>query len=261
MLKNKFSNKLAIAALLAIVALAAFAGFALAQAPTAVITAPVTGATVGATLPITGTATGPNFSYYLVQFKLGDQWTLVDGNVHTTPVTTTGTLASWDTTKYADGAYDIRLLLADKSGQFITTTVSVTVDNTKTPKPAAVLPNRGCTACHTQIAPDGRYSLAWEAMNATQAISLTHPTLPNGFKATEQDCLTCHASQATGDAGVAAPLSLRAIVHPVHLFSDIFSSEFHGNCFSCHDVDGSGKFAVLAEKLNVDAHGVPVLTK
>ena len=248
----------AMLAVVGLVGLAALSGPVLAQGPTAAIISPTTGATVGATLPISGTAAGPNFSYYLVQFKLGDQWTLVDGNVHTTPVTTTGTLASWDTTKYADGAYDLRLLLADKAGQFITATVSVTVDNTKTPKPAVVLPNRGCTACHTQIAPDGRYSLAWEAANAAQGKGLTHPTLPNGFKSTEQDCLTCHASQATGDAGVGAPLSLRAIVHPAHMFSDIFGSEFHGNCFSCHDVDGSGKFAVITDKMTVDALGVPV---
>lgn len=250
-----------VTAALAVVGLVglALSGPVLAQGPTATITSPSNGATVGATLPISGTATGPNFSYYLVQFRLGDQWTLVDDDVHTTPVTTTGTLASWDTTKYPDGAYTIRLLLADKSGQFISSTVSVTVDNTKTPKPAAVLPNRGCAACHVQVAPDGRYSLAWEAANASQANGFTHPTLPNGFKSTEQDCQLCHASKATGDAGVGAPLSLRAIVHPAHMFSEIFASEFQGNCFSCHNVDGSGKFAVITDTMKVDVHGVPVL--
>ena len=239
-------------AVVGLIGLAALSGSVQAQGPTATITSPTTGSTVGATLPISGTATGPNFSYYLVQFKLADQWTLVDGNVHTAPVTTTGALASWDTTKYADGAYDIRLLLADKSGQFITATVSVTVDNTKTPKPAAVLPNRGCPACHTQIAPDGRYSLAW--MNADSK----HPALPNGFKTTYQDCMLCHAPKGTtGTAGTVAPIAMASIVHPAHLFSATFTEEFSGNCFSCHNVDNGGKFAVLGEKITVNAHGVP----
>jgi len=244
----------ALLAVVGLVGLVAFSGSVLAQGPTATITSPTTGSTVGATLPISGTASGPNFSYYLVQFKLGDQWTLVDGNVHTTQVTTTGTLASWDTTKYADGSYDIRLLLADKGGQFITATVTVKVDNSKTPPPAAVLPNRGCTACHAQIAPDGRYSLAWEAMNADPK----HPTLPNGFKSTYQDCMLCHAPKGTtGTAGVVAPIAMASIVHPVHLFSDIFLDEFKGNCFSCHNVDNGGNFAVLGEKITVNAHGIP----
>ncbi|HEX9076298.1 MAG TPA: hypothetical protein VF932_11000 [Anaerolineae bacterium] len=237
---------------LALIGLAGWSSLAMAQGATATITAPVAGDTVGGTLPITGTATGPNFAYFLVQFKLGDQWTLVDGNVHTTPVTATATLASWDTTKYADAAYDLRLLVADKSGQFITATVSIKVDNTKTPKVVA-LPSRGCTSCHVQIAPDGRYTIAWEAMNADSK----HPALPNGFKTAYQDCMVCHAVKGTtGIAGVVAPLTMRAILHPAHMMSDIFVGELKGNCFSCHEVDNGGNFTVLPEKVNVNQHGV-----
>lgn len=237
-----------------IIGLAALSGLSSAQGPSAVITAPTSGATIGGQVPITGTATGPNFAYYLVQFRLGDQWTLVDTTAHNTPVTTTGTLATWDTTKYPDAGYDLRILVADQSGQFITATVSVKVDNTKTPK-AVNLPSRGCTACHAQIAPDGRYTLAWEAMNATSK----HPALPNGFKTTYQDCLLCHASKGdSGTAGVVAPVALRAIVHPAHLFSKIFTEELSGNCFSCHEVDNGDKFTVLPEKANVNEHGVQI---
>ncbi len=239
-------------AIAGLVGLATLSGLASAQGPTATITSPANGATVGGQVPISGTATAPNFSFYLVQFRLGDQWTLVDDTVHNTPVTTTGTLATWDTTKYPDSTYDLRLLVADKSGQFITNTVSVKVDNTKTPKVVA-LPNRGCTACHTQIAPDGRFTLAWEAMNADPK----HPTLPNAFKSTFQDCMTCHAPKGnTGTAGVVAPVTMRAIVHPAHLFSKIFTEELGGNCFSCHEVDNAGEFTVLPEKVNVNEHGV-----
>ncbi len=57
---------------------------------------------------------------------------------------------------------------------------------------------------------------------------------------------------------MAAPLSLRAIVHPAHEFSDIFASEFKGNCFSCHNVDGMGKFQVIVDKMTVNEHGQPI---
>lgn len=253
-------KRLVIALVLAVVAIAALASLTLAQAPTAAITAPVTGATISGKVDIMGTAAGPNFGYYKVEFKTASQWVLADGTAQHTVAVSNGKLVTWDTTATPDGSYDVRLLVADQAGQYITAQITVKVDNA-TAKAQAAAPRRGCTACHVQIAPDGRYSLAWEAANAVQAEGGTHPTLPNGFKSTEQDCLTCHASQATGDAGVAAPLSLRAIVHPVHMFSDIFASEFHGNCFSCHDVDGSGKFAVIVDKMNVNELGVPVLTK
>lgn len=251
-------KKLVIALVLAVVVLAAFASFALAQAPTAAITAPATGATVSGKVDIMGTAAVPNFGYYKVEFKTTSQWVLTDGTSQHTVAVSNGKLVTWDTTAIPDGSYDVRLLVADQAGQYVTTQITVKVDNA-TAQAQAAAPRRGCTACHTQIAPDGRYSLAWEAANAVQSMGRTHPTLPNGFKTTEQDCLICHASQATGDAGVGAPLSLRAIVHPVHMFSTIFSSEFRGNCFSCHDVDGSGKFAVIADKMNVNVLGVPVL--
>ena len=255
-----FRKKFVIALVLAVFVLAAFASFALAQAPSAAITAPTNGATVSGKVDVTGTAAGAAFGYYKVEFKSASQWVLTDGVAQHSTAVENGKLVTWDTTTIPDGTYDLRLLVADTAGQYVTTQISVKVDNAAAQAQAAA-PRRGCNACHTQIAPDGRYTLAWEAMNAAQAAGGTHPTLPNGFKTTEQDCLTCHASQATGDAGVAAPLSLRAIVHPAHMFSDTFSSEFHGNCFSCHDVDGSGKFTVIVDKLNVNVHGVPVLTK
>ena len=255
-----FRRRIVIALVLAVVTLAAFASFALAQAPTATITAPTDGATLGGKVNVIGTAIGPSFGYYKVEFKSATEWVLTDGVAQHTTAVDNGKLVTWDTTTVPDGSYALRLLVTDTSGQYVTTQISVTVANAAALAQAAA-PRRGCTACHTQIAPDGRYTLAWEAMNAAKANGGTHPALPNGFKTTEKDCLTCHASQSTGDAGVAAPLSLRAIVHPAHLFSETFTSEFHGNCFSCHDVDGSGKFTVLPDKLNVDAHGVPILTK
>lgn len=241
-----------VAVLIAVVGLVGLAGLALAQGPTATITSPANGATVSAQVPITGTATSANFAYYVVQFKLGDQWTMVDGTVHNTPVTATGALATWDTTPYLNASFDLRVLVADKSGQFVTSTVSIKVDNTKT-QPVVEIPRRGCYSCHAQIAPDGRYT-PWEAMNATK----NHPQLPNGFKSTFQDCMMCHAAKGeTGTAGVVAPLSLRNIVHPAHLFSQTFTEEFHGNCFTCHNVDNGGNFQILTDPQKVNPKGVP----
>ncbi len=250
------NRKIILAALAALVAIAAFAGITMAQNVTAAITSPTNGATVSGKVTVQGTASGPTFGYYKVEFKSTADWVLVDGTAKHTPAVMNGNLATWDTATVPDGSYDLRLLVADVTGQYVTTQVSVKVANAAA-QAAAEAPRRGCEACHTQIAPDGRYSLAWEAQNASKAAGKTHPALPNGFKTTEGQCLACHASNGAGDAGVAAPLSLRAIVHPVHEFSDIFLSEFKGNCFSCHNVDGTGKFAVIGGKMNVDDSGIP----
>jgi hypothetical protein len=249
-----FSKKLVIAALLAVVAIAAFASLTMAQAPTATITSPANGATVSGKLTVKGTANGPNFGYYKVEFKSATDWVLTEGTSHSSAVTD-GTLVTWDTTTVADGNYDLRLLVADSAGQYITTQISVKVDNATAQKLAA-LPRRGCTACHVQIAPDGRYSLAFEAEERAKALGKEHPKLPNGFNTKVQECLTCHAAAGEGNAGAGAPLSLRAIVHPAHMFSKIFAEEFQGNCFSCHDVNGKGEFKVIPEKINVNEKGV-----
>jgi hypothetical protein len=249
-----FNKKLIIAVLLAVVAIGAFASLTMAQAPTATITSPANGATVSGKVAVKGTASGPNFGYYKVEFKSATDWVLADGTTHTTAVTD-GTLATWDTTTVTDGSYDLRLLVADNAGQYITTQVSVKVDNATAAKVAAE-PRRGCTACHVQIAPDGRYSLAFEAEERAKALGKEHPKLPNGFNTKVAECLTCHAAAGAGNAGAGAPLSLRAIVHPAHMFSKTFLEEFTGNCFSCHDVDGTGQFKVIPEKINVNEKGV-----
>ena len=251
-----FRKKYAIAALLAVIAIAAFAGLTMAQSPTAAITSPANGATLSGKVDIQGTANGPAFGTYKVEFKSATDWVLTDGVIHDSAVTN-GKLVTWDTTTVADGNYDLRLLVANVDGQYITTQISVKVDNA-TAKAQAAAPRRGCLACHVQIAPAGNYTLAWEAQNAVQAQGRTHPALPNGFKTTEAECLACHGSNGAGDAGVAAPISLRAIVHPAHMFSDTFTAEFKGNCFSCHNVDGTGKFQVIVDKMAVNVHGQPV---
>ena len=125
---------------------------------------------------------------------------------------------------------------------------------------------RGCTACHVPVVPTtGAYTLAFEAQAATNS---SHPkTAPDGTSmdpktiagqaAGLSTCLLCHASSPTTGGGVVAPVSIRDIVHPVHMGSSIFLNEFNGNCFSCHNIDKNGNYQVLPTAIQDNAKGVP----
>lgn len=129
-------------------------------------------------------------------------------------------------------------------------------------------PRRGCAACHTPggIDEEGKYSLLWEAQERTAASGegKQHPTAlpdrtPITFETAVSDCLQCH-KPGTGDRagrGASAPLSLRDIVHPAHLFSTAFNEEYHGGCFTCHNVASDGAWELLGEKVRVNVKGVP----
>ncbi len=125
---------------------------------------------------------------------------------------------------------------------------------------------RGCPACHVLVEEDGRYTLPFEAHERAEARGEEHPEIaPDGtsLAPTEEvkvtTCLQCHAS-GTGERagkGVIAPLSLRDIVHPAHMYSQWFKLHYGGNCFTCHNVDGEGEFELLTEKVEVNEKGVP----
>lgn len=76
--------------------------------------APITGQTfaMGATVPLIGTAAFPNATRYQIELRPpGSQtWILLDRNNRDTRL---DQLASWDTTGYAQGAYEIRLSAVD----------------------------------------------------------------------------------------------------------------------------------------------------
>ncbi|MCL4535330.1 MAG: hypothetical protein M1370_09265 [Bacteroidetes bacterium] len=133
---------------------------------------------------------------------------------------------------------------------------------------AAEAPRRGCTACHIAggIDADGKYSLLWEAQERTAAggEGKQHPAaLPGGaplnFQSGVADCLQCHKPGVDDQVGKGAfaPLSLRDIVHPAHLFSTPFNEEYHGGCFSCHNVANDGTWELLSQKVNANEKGVP----
>jgi hypothetical protein len=126
------------------------------------------------------------------------------------------------------------------------------------PIEATIEPKRGCPACHVVVNPEtGAFSLAYEAKERVEARGREHIPLPSD--ATVTDCLTCHAA-GTGDRagmGVVAPLSLRDIVHPAHMGSQVFKFELGGNCFSCHNVSHDGTFEVLTQAVDTNEKGVP----
>ena len=76
-------------------------------------------------------------------------------------------------------------------------------------------------------------------------------------------CLQCHApgTGARKGMGNLAPIALADIVHPAHMSSPIFTREFAGNCFSCHNVNAAGTFEILTQKVDVNEKGVPNLDK
>jgi mono/diheme cytochrome c family protein/nitrate reductase cytochrome c-type subunit len=126
---------------------------------------------------------------------------------------------------------------------------------------------RGCPACHVLVDEDtGAYTLPFEAHERAEARGEEHPdTAPDGTSlAPTEDvnvttCLQCHAP-GTGDRagkGVIAPLSLRDIVHPAHMYSQWFKLHYGGNCFTCHNVDGEGNWELLTEKVEGNEKGVP----
>lgn len=101
---------------------------------------------------------------------------------------------------------------------------------------------RGCEDCHA-----GNYSLANE--------------VPDGHAVLRDDadintCLFCHRMDPDGTGNI-ANISLRDIVHPVHMGSKIFAWEFMGNCFTCHNVDANGEFDVLGGAVATDPSGIP----
>ncbi|KKM11624.1 hypothetical protein SY88_08055 [Clostridiales bacterium PH28_bin88] len=121
-------------------------------------------------------------------------------------------------------------------------------------------PRRGCLACHVKTEKKD-YSLTAEAMERAEAAGGKHPTkTPAGDTMDEntkvEACLTCHGTGPNGRAK-AAPLDLRTILHPSHMFSETFVGKYRGNCWTCHEVDGRGTFYLLGEKVETNEKGIP----
>lgn len=122
------------------------------------------------------------------------------------------------------------------------------------------LPKRGCTDCHYLRDPNtGAATIAYEAKVRGGP---NHPTVDYSWGV--ETCLGCHAP-GTGERegmGVVAPKMLRDIVHPVHMNSPSWRQDgnYKGNCFTCHNIDGQGRFTLLGVKLEKDFRGIPKTT-
>lgn len=128
-------------------------------------------------------------------------------------------------------------------------------------------PKRGCQACHVLVdRTRGNYTLAFEASERARVdYGVDHPNIaPDGtsLKVTDQTgpapCLLCHRpSPSDPGRGVGAPITLRDIVHPAHMFSATFVEHYSGNCFTCHNVRGDGTFELLGDNVVTNEKGVP----
>lgn len=93
-------------------------------APVAVITNPTNGGTIGGTINLQATATDVGSGVKSVQWK-------VDGSNYGGVQTASPFTLALDTTGMANGAHSISALVTDNMGRSSTTTISVTVFNTK----------------------------------------------------------------------------------------------------------------------------------
>jgi len=124
------------------------------QASQALITEPVSGATIRGRVAILGIATHPDFDRYELGFSpepaRGDTWSYI---IHyTSRVNQVGLLHTWDTTVLADGPYALRLRVIRRDGNFdeyvvrnlvvanALPTETPTPDMTPTPTPVPTTP-------------------------------------------------------------------------------------------------------------------------
>jgi hypothetical protein len=132
----------------------------------AVITSPLDGAIVNGLVPITGTATHPQFQHYELAFAYSpnptNTWFSLQAPVNTQVVNEI--MGRWDTTQIADGLYSLRLRVYFSDTAYLeafvqnvrventTPTAEVSAAETPTPPVAITLPPLA-TASDTPTAP------------------------------------------------------------------------------------------------------------
>ncbi|MBI5652442.1 MAG: PBP1A family penicillin-binding protein [Chloroflexi bacterium] len=121
--------------------------------PTMSVASPRDGAVLTGVAQIIGTAQMPEFDAYTVQIGFGNDpqdWLLLTRG--TNPVQD-GVLATWDTRRYPDGAYTIRLAMQDRAGKSFGGRVRVIIANAPQPtaRPSAI-PSRTNTPLPTLTA-------------------------------------------------------------------------------------------------------------
>jgi hypothetical protein len=97
----------------------------------AAITAPAGGSAVRGTVSVEGSATIARFGYYKVEYSAnGVDWASVDASYRHGTAVAAGSLATWDTTAQPDGAYRLRVVVVDTTGNYVASLpVAVVVAN------------------------------------------------------------------------------------------------------------------------------------
>ena len=95
------------------------------------ISSPGVGATLSGTVAITGVADAADLWYHKVEYSRdGGTWITTELNYEKTYYVAGGTLATWDTTQVENGAYFLRAVVVEASGNYAETApVPVTVAN------------------------------------------------------------------------------------------------------------------------------------
>ncbi|CAG0941411.1 partial penicillin-binding protein 1A, partial [Anaerolineae bacterium] len=120
-------------------------------APAMGISSPRDGQVLIGVAQIVGTVQMPDFDNYTVQLGFGSDpadWILLTRG--TGPVQD-GTLATWDTRRYPDGAYTIRLAMTDRNGKSFGGRTRVVVANSPAPPPPTARPIATATRTLTPV--------------------------------------------------------------------------------------------------------------
>ena len=96
------------------------------------ISAPAAGAALSGSVDIEGTAQSNNFNYYKVEYSIdeGANWLVLAEEYKMKTQVADGVLDTWDTTMVDNGAYWLRAVVVDNTGNFVASNpVAVTVAN------------------------------------------------------------------------------------------------------------------------------------
>ena len=147
--------------------------------PFMAITSPREGNYISGKAPIIGSVLMSNFDRYTVQIGMGydpQNWILLTTGGSQVQ---DGLLTTWDTTKFPDGPYTIRLAMYDRAGQSFGGRVKVYIGNvpTLTPRPS-LTPTRTLTALPTATALPPTLTPTRTALPATATVTPTATITP-----------------------------------------------------------------------------------
>ncbi|MHB0875321.1 MAG: Ig-like domain-containing protein [Anaerolineae bacterium] len=141
------------------------------------LSAPAADASISGAVDIVGTATSAQFSFYNVEYSFdgGTTWVSVDAT-HKTAVAE-GTLATWDTTAVANGAYWLRAVVVDNTGNWVASNpVAVTIANeAAVVETVAATPEATATAVATAAPAATEVAATWLTTANSVSVGISSP--------------------------------------------------------------------------------------